>query len=152
MIFLIIFPADCKAGMVDEVLLIEVRCKYCGRGFFVCRRCWRGQIYCGKRCRKICQRQMHREAQRQYRQTEKGKKTHREYEEKRRIKNNKKTVADVTTTPWEACDIEPPERPGNQPKCLFCGLSGIVVAQFPRRAYGGKVFSEEMDLKREGYY
>jgi len=93
---------------------------------------------------------MHREAQRTYRQTAKGKKTHREYEEKRRIKKNKKTVADETTTPREARDIEPPERPGNRLRCLFCGLSGIVVAQFPRRAYGGKVFSEEMDLKREG--
>ena len=92
---------------------------------------------------------MYREAQRQYRQTEKGKKTHREYEEKRRIRNNKKTVADVTTTPQEACDIELPQLPGNQPKCLFCGLSGIVAPRFPRRAYGGKVYPEEMDLKRE---
>ncbi len=61
-------------------------------------------------------------------------------------------MADTGTTPRMVFDIEPPERPGNQPRCLFCGLSGIVVTQFPRRAYGGKVFSEEMDLKREGYY
>jgi len=56
-------------------------------------------------------------------------------------------MADTGTTPRTVFDIEPPERPGNQPRCLFCGLSGIVVTQFPRRAYGGEVFSEEMDLK-----
>ena len=137
---------------MDEVLLKEVRCKYCGRVFYVCRRCWHGQVYCGKRCRKICQREMHREAQRNYRQTAKGKKTHREYEEKRRIKKNKKTMADTGTTPHGACDIDPPKRPGNRPRCLFCGLSGIVVAQFPRRDYGGRVFSEEIGIERAKYF
>jgi len=68
------------------------------------------------------------------------------------MKKNIKTMGDDTATPQGTCDIEPPQRSGNRPKCLFCGLSGIVVAQFPRRAYGGKVFSEGMDLKREGYY
>ena len=140
---------------MNEVLLKEVQCKYCGRVFYICRRCWRGQAYCGKICRKLCQMEMHREAQRKYRRTAKGKKTHRKYEKERRekkMKKNSKTMGDDTATPQGACDIEPPQRSENRPKCLFCGLSGIVVAQFPRRAYGGKVFSEEMDLKREGYY
>ncbi len=61
-------------------------------------------------------------------------------------------MSDMGTTAQASFDIEPPERPGKQLKCLFCGLSGTVVPQFPRRAYGGKVFSEEMDLKREGYF
>ena len=143
---------DCKAGMVDELVLKEVKCKYCGQIFYVCRRCWRGQVYCGKRCRKICQRPMRREAQRKYRQSDKGKKTRRKYENDRKKKKNRKKTSDTSTTPQATFDIEAPESPGNQPKCLFCGLSGIVVVQFPRRAYGGKVFSEEMDLKREGYF
>ena len=138
--------------MVDEVLLKEVRCKYCGRIFHVCRRCWRGQVYCGKRCRKICQRPMHRKAQKKYRQSDKGKKTRQKYENERKNQKKYKNTSDTGTTPQATFDIEPPERPGNQPKCLFCGLSGIVVPQFPRRAYGGKVFSEEIDLKREGYF
>ena len=138
--------------MADAVLLKEIRCKHCGGIFYVCRRCWRGQVYCGDRCRKICQRESQREAQRRYRRTEKGKKTHRDYEQKRRIKKNKKTVADEGTTPQEACDIEHPQRPRNRPRCLFCGLSGIVVAQFSRRAYEGKVFSEEMGLGGKRYF
>lgn len=130
--------------MTDSVLLIEVRCRHCGAIFYVCRRCWRGQAYCGETCRKIHQVESHREAQRRYRRTERGRETHRKYEQKRRIKENRKTVADEGATPPEACDIGPPKRPGDRPRCLFCGMSGILVAQFPRRAYGGRVFSEEM--------
>jgi len=95
---------------------------------------------------------MHRESQRKYRRTDKGKETRQKYDKKRRMKKTKKNMADTGTTPRAVFDIEPPERAGNQPKCFFCGLSGIVAPQFRRRAYGGKVFSEEMDLKREGYF
>jgi hypothetical protein len=95
---------------------------------------------------------MHRKAQREYRQSDKGKKTRQEYEKKRRREKNGKNMSDTGTTVQASFDIEPPELPGKQPKCLFCGLSGIVVPEFPRRAYGKKVFSEEMDLKREGYF
>ena len=82
----------------------------------------------------------------------KAKKTRQEYENKRREEKNRKNMSDTGTTAQASFGIEPPERPGNQPKCLFCGLSGIVVPQFPRRAYGGRVFSEEIDPKREGYF
>lgn len=68
------------------------------------------------------------------------------------MKKSEKTVDDEGTTPQEACDIGPFQQPGNRPRCLFCGFWGIVVAQFPRRGYGGKVFPEEMGLVGEGSF
>jgi len=68
-------------GLVE---IIEIQCRMCDARFQICRSCWRGQGYCGCKCRKSKKRQDHCETQCRYRQTEKGKKTHREYERKRR--------------------------------------------------------------------
>jgi len=68
------------------------------------------------------------------------------------MKKSEKTVDDEGTTPQVACDIGDLQRPENRPRCLFCGLSGVVVAQFPHRGYGGKVFPEEMGLVGKVYF
>ena len=65
-------------------MLIEVHCGRGGLVFLVCRRCWRGQIYCSEEFRAEGMRKNHREAERRYRQTDKGKKAHREGENRRR--------------------------------------------------------------------
>jgi len=125
---------------MGDVFLKEIRCKYCGCTFYVCRSCWRGQIYCGKTCRKACQIEMHRKAQRKYRHTEKGKETRRLYEKTKDSKKNSVSPGDDTATGAKTCGIDLPKRFGNRPKCLFCGSIGVVVSKFPRRAYGGKVY------------
>ena len=138
---------------MDGVLLKEICCKYCGCTFYLCRSCWRGQVYCpGESCRKVCQREMHREAQRKYRHTEKGKETRRLYEKTKGSKKNRVFPGDDTPTSPKACDMKPPQQFGNRPRCLFCGLSGIVVAQFPRRDYGGRVFSAEIGIERANFF
>jgi hypothetical protein len=38
------------------VALVGIECRGCGRWFFRCRRCYHGQRYCGKRCRKAARR------------------------------------------------------------------------------------------------
>jgi len=63
---------------------ITVVCRECGTGFGICRSCWRGQVYCSRACREAGKRRLHRQAQRRYRQTEKGKAAHREAERRRR--------------------------------------------------------------------
>ena len=50
----------------------------------ICRSCWRGQAYCGPICRHERQSRDHRETQRRYRQTPKGKTTHAASERQRR--------------------------------------------------------------------
>ena len=130
-------------------LLIEVECKECGFIFRICRRCWRGQVYCSERCRVERKRRNHREAERRYRQTEKGKKAHREGENRRRyrfIKKDEKKMDDPSSTQLRLWCISVLiafgraisdcrawfDRTG---RCHFCGSLGEVVEAFPRRGY-----------------
>lgn len=89
---------------------------------------------------------MHREAQRRYRLTEKGKKVHRLAENRRRNgpdQNNQKNMDDATSTQEYICDkkevkiIKSPEKfITKEVTCHFCGARGEIVRQFPRRGYG----------------
>lgn len=129
-------PADCKAGIVGERLLIQVQCRHCGTVFYVCRRCWRGQFYCEARCRRLSRRQSHRKAQSRYRRTERGRENHRQAERRRRMKKNEKTVDDQGTTHRLGRANRYPTWLVNGFRCRFCGLPGLVVSSFPRRGYG----------------
>jgi len=131
------------------LLLVEVCCRGCGLRFYVCRRCWRGQAYCGEECRTLGKRRVQREAQRRYRQTAKGKKAHRQGENRRRhglsMKNEKK-MADPSSQgiPWGVIKLLIAshvlmvqarawfDRSG---RCHFCGCRGRVVDRFARRGW-----------------
>jgi hypothetical protein len=143
--------AVCKLGGRFILLLVEVRCRWCGLRFCVCRGCWRGQAYCSGECRILARRHNHREAQRRYRQTPRGKKAHREAENRRRHgigKKNEKNMDDPSSTfPPSCCMTLLPyarltvlcarqwrDRTG---RCQFCGRGGVIVDRFPRRGYGG---------------
>ena len=123
--------------MISAFLKI-IRCRCCSQIFHVCQSCWRGQAYCCDGCRLAAQRMIHRRAQKKYRQTEKGKEAHREWERMRRMRNYKKTVDDAGSTP----DIDHDKLPVNSPFttgcCHFCGKTGMIVDHFPRRGYGGR--------------
>ena len=73
--------------MVVE-LIITIECRYCHQQFGLCRSCYRGQRYCCDQCRKRARRKANRLAQQRYRQTDKGRKAHREAENRRRQKKN----------------------------------------------------------------
>ena len=135
------------------MLLQEVTCRWCGKVFCVCQSCWRGQCYCGKECRRAAKRQAHRKAELRYRRTEKGKKSHREAEKRRRMgltKKNKKTMDDTgTLIPISSVTIARVTKSCNKRqvfwektismrtcRCHFCGSVGVIVNQFPRRSYG----------------
>lgn len=131
--------------------LLIVRCGWCRVYFFICRRCWRGQAYCGNECRRAAKRHAHRKAERKYRRTAKGRRAHREAERRRRMGIGKKTVADRGST------LEPAKYKmslskgeasgglryfqsralvGRRGRCHFCGICGVIVDKFPRRGYG----------------
>ena len=61
-------------------------CACCGSLFDTCKKCYRGQVYCSVTCRIAGYRERHREAQRKYRKTKKGKKQHKDAEGRRRKK------------------------------------------------------------------
>ena len=126
------------------LFLVEVCCRRCKARFCICRRCWRGQAYCSEGCRLLGRRSLHREAQRRYRQTEKGKKAHRQGENRRRhgwSKKNGKKMDDSSSTglpSWViglvvyACFVTV-RRLDRVGRCHFCGCQGRVVDRFPRR-------------------
>ena len=136
----------------------RILCGHCGRGFYVCQSCWRGQSYCSEECRGAARREARQATQRRYRRTEKGKKAHREAEKRRRVRVRKKNGrivdyegstpqcgdATMETSP-EGSDEGRSKGGGNAViavcRCHFCGSWGIVVDRFPRRGYGKQLYT-----------
>jgi len=130
----------------DILELISVFCRHCQIAFCVCRCCWRGQAYCSDACRLSAGRASHREAQRRYRQTEKGRRAHRKAENRRRYSKNpssQKNMDDASSTP-SACwyRVAPKNEKGaeltafGKGRCYFCGRSGVIVSRFSQKVYG----------------
>ena len=131
------------------MLLVEVSCPWCGAKFYVCRRCWRGQAYCGEECRILGRHRVHPEAQRRYRQTPQGKKAHRQGENRRRhgfSQKNAKKMDDPSSRglPWWVIRLLISVRVlmvqarawfDQSGRCHFCGCRGRVVDRFPRRGW-----------------
>lgn len=120
-------------------LLLHINCKHCHQDFLLCRCCYRGQRYCCNECRIIAQLESRRRAQKQYRQTENGRKVRREAERRRRIRKNrgiKKSVGDQGSTPIITRVIITPSPLKNIGHCYYCGVAGVIVERFPRRGYG----------------
>lgn len=133
------------------VFLVCMTCRFCHISFCVCRSCYRRQAYCGSRCRNAARLYMHREAQRRYRQTERGKRTHCLSENRRRHRfhrSGSKNMADQTSKSLRVrCKGELTKhsngvsfQPGGWGTCHFCGRRGIVLSEFPRRDYGNRVY------------
>lgn len=115
------------------MLLIELECKHCKLRFYICRKCYCGHVYCSSRCRTAAQSKAHREAQRQYRTTDKGREAHRRYERMRRMGKTKKTMADESTNTSSFRVILYPIVANTKPRCSFCGAYGEIVDVFPPR-------------------
>ena len=128
------------------MLLIAINCRWCDFPFFICRACWRGHAYCCDSCRTAGNLKNRSKAQRKYRQTEKGKKNHRESENRRRYrltKKKQKNMDDIPSTVlpvWcTALIIWTQHHIFNlqiKPRCRFCCVPGQLVPKFPRRGYG----------------
>lgn len=156
-ILILCFLDVCKAGNVSIVLLLKIRCRWCGVIFCICRSCWRGQAYCSDECGIAGRCQAHREAQRRYRQTQRGKYTHSRAERRRRIRIFKRSVDDGSSTPQyrgykiqssikQSCIMDSHfhfKVKGERGHCHFCGVSGLIVEKFPRRGYGKYTLREK---------
>jgi len=128
--------------------LLSLQRRWCDVIFCICRRCFRGQAYCCDACRLYGRRKNHREAQRRYRQTEKGKRAHRMAENRRRqglSQKNPKNMDDPATIvlpAWCKTSIKAVKRrlftAGETVRCHFCGSESLLVVQFPIRLRWGK--------------
>ncbi len=121
---------------MDTVFLLEITCRWCGHTFFICQSCWRGQVYCSNACRVIGYRKKKQARQRKYRNSPKGRKTHRENENKRKNRQSRKKVGDATSNTIPPLISCPPNSYFNTFCCHCCGKTGVIVSQFPRRRYG----------------
>ena len=120
-------------GMCSDVLLIELECKHCNVRFYICRKCYRGHVYCSSRCRREAQLKAHRKAQSQYRTSNKGREAHSRNEKKRRMGKTKKTMADESINFPPLRVISYPIVQNTKARCSFCGVYGKIVGVFPRR-------------------
>ncbi len=119
--------------MCSNVLLIELECNHCKVQFCICRKCYRGHVYCSNRCRREAQMKAHRKAQSQYRTSNKGREAHSRNEKKRRMGKINKTMADTSTNTPPLRVILYPIVQNTKPRCSFCGVYGKMVDVFPRR-------------------
>lgn len=119
--------------MCNNVFLIELECKHCKFRFYICRKCYRGHVYCSSRCRSEAQLRAHRKAQSRYRTSDKGREAHCRNERMRRMGKTKKTMADESTNTSPLRVILYSIAQNTKPRCSFCGAYGNIVEGFPPR-------------------
>ena len=119
--------------MCSDVFLIELECKHCKLRFNICRKCYRGHVYCSNSCRLEAQVKARRKAQSQYRTSAKGREAHSHNEKMRRLGKINKTMADESTNTPPLRVILYPIVQNTKPRCSFCGVYGKIVDVFPRR-------------------
>ena len=106
-------------GMAREMAWVQLFCRGsgCGTMFYICGSCYRGQVYCGERCRRRMRRNQMRRANRKHQDSPEGKLDHRDRQRVYRAKCRLRRVTDHTSArrlrsvnikkPW----IKPRRRP-----------------------------------------
>ncbi len=126
----------------------EIICDCCSRIFFVCRKCYRGQAYCSVKCQEAGYREKHRERQKKYQNSEKGKKTRSRAGKRRRKGLKKGTGVFISLMKTCVClmmlfspaDKNCKKNNKDAERCELCSIcekeEGRAVETFPRRPYG----------------
>ena len=112
-----------KSGFFMYQFGIELGCPSCGRYFVICRKCYRGDIYCSDECRIKIQDQKRKEASRKYAQSTKGRKSHkarqRRYRLQFRVKGLiQKKIETHKTSNKRRCRIKIPH--AKEQVCAIC--------------------------------
>ena len=86
-------------GVASKVLWRQLFCRGpgCGAMFYICRSCYRGQVYCGDRCRQKARRQQKRRANRRHQQSREGRLDHRDRQRAYRERCRLRRVPDHTS-------------------------------------------------------
>ena len=119
-------------GVIAGRLWRTLRCRGagCGTVFHLCGSCWRGQAYCGARCRATAQRDQRRHATARHQRSEEGRLDHRDRQRAYRARCRRRGVTDAPSPrPPRSTTIAPPRTSaGIRPVCRVCGRV------WPRRA------------------
>ena len=136
--------------MAQEVVFRQLFCRGsgCGVMFYICRSCYRGQVYCRDRCRGRMRREQRRRANRRYQRDPEVREDHcqrqREYRERCRLgrvtdhTSAGRGRSDKVGEPWTETGMSTPlaevfqDRPrfqrhqtAIQPVCILCGRVGV---------------------------
>jgi len=145
----------------DPVLLGEHRCQRhdCGKLFYLCRRCFRGQRYCSPACRQEVRRRQHRAASARYQGSPEGRSGHRDWQRAYRRRQRQRARSQISVTdlsfPFSdsgsSCGSDAsrpvPQSPSQRPprvrqprsdrvpwpglRCLLCGRPGYLHTPHP---------------------
>ncbi len=142
--------------MAREVVLRQLFCRGldCGVMFFICRSCYRGQVYCGDVCRRQMRREQRRRANRRYQQDPGVREDHCQRQRVYRKRRREGRVTDHTSAggcrsgsmatplPETGMRTSLAEVSHDRPRfqrlkaaiwivCIFCGRSGGFIDAFP---------------------
>lgn len=121
-------------GVLDDPRVFD--CPRCGLRVMVCRKCDRGQVYCGEACRSAARRESQRASARKYARTEAGRRgaarRQRDARHRRRTRESEPTVTHHGSetapdavkgedTGPESRKPTPHEQPDHPHRCHFCG-------------------------------
>jgi len=128
-----------SATFFSSILCKQKICRCCGKIFYICQKCYKGQVYCSDECRRAGYLERHREAQRRYQGTKNGKKKRNDASNRRRNggkKNTGKFRRRLQTCMCRMMSLIPKrdhKDDEHREKCSICGIEGILVENFPRR-------------------
>ena len=136
--------------MAAEVELRRLFCRGsgCGVMFYICRSCYRGQVYCGDECRRRMRRQQKRRANRKHQDSPEGRLDHRDRQRAYRERCRLRRVTDHTSAgrarsgkikkPLTETGISTPSaeladdrsrfgrlQAAIRPVCIVCGRRGV---------------------------
>ena len=101
-----------------------VRCRGagCGTVFSLCGSCWRGQAYCGARCRAVAQRRQRRRATARHQRSLEGRLDHRDRQRAYRARRRCRVTDAPSPRPPRSTTIAlPVGHAALRPVCLVCG-------------------------------
>ena len=123
---------------VDEVLVM-VGCRRCGTPFFVCRKDYRGQAYCGDACRAATRFVSARAARMRHERSEAGRLDHRDRQRAYRMRLRTRVTAHASAAMPLPRTLSPPRSTpaprapfhARLPRCVRCGCESAWVRWAP---------------------
>ena len=119
-------PAPRRGGVsarAERWRTLRCRGAGCRTVFSICGACYRGQAYCGARCRAPAQRQHRRDANARHQRSPEGRLDHRDRQRAYRARRRRRRVTDTPSPrPPRSATIAPAVRHAAiRPVCLVCG-------------------------------
>jgi len=112
----------CRSGCEENLHPRLFLCGRCRQQVLICRRCDRGQVYCGRDCAVEVRRSRQREARRRYQASERGRQMHADRSRQYRAKSR------CVTDQGRNLPTKPPQQPGPAHANAVAPQPAIIIA------------------------